>query len=291
MTEVTWNSADKSANVTLSNGDLSAAAGSWYAVRATASKSSGKWYYEVTISPNAGTYGILIVGWGSAAATLENVVGIDAYGWGWGNSQSVTTYHNINPIGLGTAPAPNDIIQIALDLDNGKIWWGKNGSWFGGGNPATGANPAYTGVSGTLFPMVSPFTTSPGVVTANFGNSAFAYTPPAGFSAVGTAHVWPTVFRVSGLAMPRHNPDFNGLGLISGTVKLSEPAGSPPVTYPYKLVTLIDKKTFKPVARTLADANGLYTFPSLNPARRFIVVAHDETNTYNAVIADNLTPI
>ena len=37
--------------------------------------------------------------------------------------------------------------MTAFDLDNGKCYWGKNGTWFNSGNPATGTNP---GVSGFL---------------------------------------------------------------------------------------------------------------------------------------------
>ena len=38
-----------------------------------------------------------------------------------------------------------DVWQCALDLDNGKIWFGKNNSWDNSGNPATGDSPSYSG--------------------------------------------------------------------------------------------------------------------------------------------------
>ena len=37
-----------------------------------------------------------------------------------------------------------DIVSMAVDCDNGKIWWAKNGTWGSSGNPATGANQALT---------------------------------------------------------------------------------------------------------------------------------------------------
>ena len=51
---ITWNPSDKGANVTLSNGNLSAEANSTNvdSVRATNSKSSGKWYWEIHIDNN-----------------------------------------------------------------------------------------------------------------------------------------------------------------------------------------------------------------------------------------------
>jgi hypothetical protein len=44
-----WNKADKEANITLSNGDLTATSGTtfWRNVRATIGVSTGKWYWEI----------------------------------------------------------------------------------------------------------------------------------------------------------------------------------------------------------------------------------------------------
>ncbi len=46
------------------------------------------------------------------------------------------------------APATDDILMCAIDLDAGKGWWGINGVWgdvgSGTGNPATGANAGVT---------------------------------------------------------------------------------------------------------------------------------------------------
>jgi hypothetical protein len=180
---VTWNPSDKNAGVTLSDGNLSATASSWVAARATTSKSTGKWYFEVTVSSGA-TGAIGYVGWGSASAALDNALGIDVYGWGWGNSAGPYKGHNGTFTGYGTAPAATNVIMVALDLDAGKIWWGKNGTWFGSpaGDPGAGTNAAYSGVSGTLFPMVAPFLT--GKITANFGGTPFTYTSPANFGSM-----------------------------------------------------------------------------------------------------------
>ena len=35
------------------------------------------------------------------------------------------------------------IAMCALDMDNGKIWWGVDGTFYASGNPATGTNAAY----------------------------------------------------------------------------------------------------------------------------------------------------
>jgi hypothetical protein len=74
----TWNPSDKNSSVTLSNGNLtytSSAAGSYVAVRATNSLSSGKAYYEFTWTslPASNSFGV--IGIGSSSASLSNYVG------------------------------------------------------------------------------------------------------------------------------------------------------------------------------------------------------------------------
>ena len=116
--------------------------------------------------------------------------------------------------------ADGDICMIAYDLDAGKIWWGKNGTWLDApgtsntGNPATGANAHKTWTANGAFfrPAVSCYQRSygggaganPNSVQCNFGegrfgttavssavadgdgNGAFEYAPPSGFYAVCT---------------------------------------------------------------------------------------------------------
>ena len=65
----TWNSADKTANVTLSGGDLTVAttAVGFGGVRSVASKSSGVWYYEITVN----TVGVTGVGFSNSTHSLS----------------------------------------------------------------------------------------------------------------------------------------------------------------------------------------------------------------------------
>lgn len=76
ITYATWNPADKGANITLSGGNLTAttSAFAWDAVRTTISKSTGKWYFEMSITANnLGFSGI-----GKSTATLASYLGSDA---------------------------------------------------------------------------------------------------------------------------------------------------------------------------------------------------------------------
>ena len=105
------------------------------------------------------------------------------------------------------------IVMCALDMDNGKIWWGVDGTFYDSGNPATGTNAAFTDLNTDAgFYMAfsdynngtdgqctinagqdSSFAGAKSTGTANaadsngFGN--FYYTPPSGFLSVCSANL------------------------------------------------------------------------------------------------------
>ena len=85
-----------------------------------------------------------------------------------------------------------DIIQIAYDGTNGKIWIGKNNSWYDSsgtqtGNPSAGTNAVFT-LPDLTNPMTAGFdhAGAPYTVAVNFGQQPFTYTPPTGFVALNT---------------------------------------------------------------------------------------------------------
>jgi hypothetical protein len=179
----TWNPLDKSAAITLSNGNLTAASNldNYKGVRATQYKSSGKYYWEITTTVVA-EGSASEVGVGTSAVSLSNIIGYSATGWSW--AANGFYYHNNGSTWAGSALTDGAIICIALDLDNGKLWFGKNGTWNNSGNPETGTNPTFTGLSGNIYPMLQQRGGSEW--TANFGATAFAYTVPAGFTGIGS---------------------------------------------------------------------------------------------------------
>jgi len=176
----TWNPSDKSAGVTLSNGNLTAtrAGSGWGAARGVSSFLSGKWYWEITVT--AGNINdILGIGTSSAALTYP---GNDVNGWGFGNGGY--KYHNNSAAGYGLSYTNGDIIGAAFDTVAGKIWWSKNGAWLSGGDPAAGTGEAYSGITGTLYPMAGLYTNG-NAVEAIFRETFLTYTPPTGFSGPG----------------------------------------------------------------------------------------------------------
>lgn len=176
----TWNPSDKDAGITLSNGNLTAentSSALWRAVRSIFSKSSGKWYWELTI--NVANDDNFMIGFGTSSETLT-YPGATAAGYGYRGATG-DKYHNSVYEDYGDAYTASNIIGIALDFSKGKGWWRKNGIWQASGDPAAGTNEAYSGISGTFFAMVSLYQAG-NKITANFGATDFAYSIPDGFS-------------------------------------------------------------------------------------------------------------
>lgn len=179
-----WNPSDKNAGIVLGNNNLTAthSISGWTSARATESKSSGKWYWEITI--NAGI-GYAMEGVANSSASLDNYIGADANGWSYDPSTSGSgKYHDGYAGAYGADGVNGDVIGVALDMDAGTMTFYKNGVSLG---------QAFTGITGSVYPAISLNGTTPSV-TANFGATAFAYTPPDGYSAFNT----PSVFTVTG---------------------------------------------------------------------------------------------
>lgn len=179
---VTWNPLDKNAGVTLSNENLTAqtSATGWKGVRATLSKSSGKWYFELApVASPGGNYHH--VGFAASSSSLSSYPGGDANGWGY-HAVDGKKWHNGSSANYGASCGVGDVIGVAIDLDNGKIWWAKNNTWMASGDPAAGTNQAYSSVAGTLFPMYSMSGAGGTKGTGRFSLATCTYSPPSGFS-------------------------------------------------------------------------------------------------------------
>lgn len=177
---VTWNPADKHSTITLSNGNLTADAGynTWRALRATKSRNTGKFYWEVRLDARYEHR----TGIGTSSASLTNAVGDDNFGYGY--SYDGRKCHSGSSINYGDSYTSGDIAGVALDLINGKLWFSKNSIWQASGDPAAGTNEAFSGVSGSFFPM-NCMANSLAAITARFAASDFSYSPPVGFMSLG----------------------------------------------------------------------------------------------------------
>jgi len=142
----TMNPVNKGSTVTLSNGNLDqvTASGGWNSARASIAVASGKWYWEVTIT---GTTQVVMHGVDDNAynvTTNPSSAYVGAYTNSWGVYASNGQKRNNTGSGTayGSAFAQNDVMMVAMDMDSGKIWWGKNGTWFASGDPVAGTNAA-----------------------------------------------------------------------------------------------------------------------------------------------------
>lgn len=173
LVPTTWNPADKGAGVDLSGGNLVAASGFYTSsVRSVVGVSSGKWYWEVTITAGA-IY--VMAGIGNSSALVEHgslgvYPGADANGWGYYGA-SGSKFHEDVAAAYGPTLAEGDVLGFALDMTAGTLTIYVNGVSYG---------VAYSGIVGTIYAMMGSGASAACTVTANFGGSAFAYTPPAG---------------------------------------------------------------------------------------------------------------
>lgn len=176
-TYATWNPADKGVNSTLTNSNRTATGVSTNgSARSTVGVTTGKHYWEVSSPANTGGPRAPIVGVALAGASLANYPGSDASGWSFYglNAKKINAGVQTN---YGTAwSAATDVYSFLLDADARTLEVWKNGV-------TTGV--MFTGITaGKLYAMTGGDTGSvASQVTANFGASAFKYTPPAGYNA------------------------------------------------------------------------------------------------------------
>ena len=149
---------------------------------------SGKWYCEVTfttvatIAGNRTQFGVQ-----AQSQVNKNLGGGSGANKCFSYAADGTKVSNNSYVSYGNTYAANDVIGMAVDLDNGKIWWSKNGTWQASGNPASGTNAAYTTLSGAdnYFVSVGWFATA----SLNFGQRPFASSAPSGFKALVTTNL------------------------------------------------------------------------------------------------------
>jgi len=140
--------------------------------KSTIGVSSGKWYAEFKVLESNAMMGI------SDGISNENFIG-DSTSNGVAYQTDGQKRVNNTESSYGDSYTANDIIGIAMDLDNNYVYFSKNGTFQNSGDPTSGAS----GTGGISIPTSSTevfhFATldssSAGTskVTANFGNPPF----------------------------------------------------------------------------------------------------------------------
>jgi hypothetical protein len=127
-----------SASKTYGHGNNSITAsdsGNWCSTQSTIGASSGKYYCEIKIN-SVGSYQAIGVAYqpNVSNTTSTQLIGELTGSAGWRNNGAlVHGGSNINTYTTG------DILMIAMDLDNQKLYFGKNGTWENSGVPTSGS--------------------------------------------------------------------------------------------------------------------------------------------------------
>ena len=207
------------ANLTMSEGNCALAStnAQWLGVSSTMAVSNGKWYAEWKyISGHNMKFGIVGNGGANVAWLTANVSygGYLPVGYEYQYNNGGTGYrvnNNVSPSwSNGSFSSADSIIMMAFDADAGKIWWGRNGTWFnntGTANPATGTDASTSSISSDNAPYIiscalegngstgfvnfggcPAFAISSAVADGN-GYGAFEYAPPSGFFSICTKNL------------------------------------------------------------------------------------------------------
>ena len=185
----TLNPLDTNSNHTFSEGNCkiaySASAGNFGATKATMGFASGKWYWEVKYTyGNAGQFGVFDINDTDTTNTTDifTAAGNSTFeGLAW----RIDTSNNIKEVGEGQQADTNvdfssgNILGIAFDADNGKIYAYNNGTELTSQNIGAGTSliTAVT-VSDFFLPFISNGDGGSGTKTGtseiNFGNPSFS---------------------------------------------------------------------------------------------------------------------
>ena len=185
------NSVSLKSTATLSDGNLTLSNTSTGATTGTlATPSSGKWYFEVKFDSQSAATTSQAVGVVKAEEAyitgttgggiyffttgLLRVEGDDSAGSSWGSAWGV-----------------GETIGVAIDLDANKIWFAIDNTWQASGDPSAGTDPAASGFSSEPYVALIRNGNASRTTgwTANFGQNAFAYTPPTDFLALNSANL------------------------------------------------------------------------------------------------------
>ena len=153
----------------------------------TQAVSSGKWYAEFKAAANATTVGI-----GISAGEHSTYFSHSQYDYAYyGYNGNIQSNQAASPAGYGSALSNNDILGVAMDLDNNKLYFSINGTFQNSGVPTSGSTG--TGAKSISAPSSTPTgvyhfsvgdqNTQAGSVQCNFGSGFFGTTAVASANA------------------------------------------------------------------------------------------------------------
>jgi len=189
-----YNAVDTSSNITLTEGNTVATANTNHsASRVTIGLRNGKWYWENKIVSDSGGPAVGIMAANAPLADQLNSTPSRFY------RDSGQKFSDSSASSYGNTFTTNDIIGVALDLDNGAIYFYKNGTAENSGTAAF--TDLLTATTEHWLPAVKLYNEA---ISINFGNPShsissgnadangygnFEYAPPSGYYAICTKNL------------------------------------------------------------------------------------------------------
>ena len=174
---------------TFSNGNTTVAqngSSNYAPVLSSMGMTSGKWYWEVKpTSGSGGAYHFIGISSTQTTDTTDQELGHFPNDWAYYALSGDIRNNNANT-SYGDTYTVDDIIGVALDITNNKLYFSKNGVWQNSGVPTSGATGtgaiSITAVGSTANNVYFPAITywgggsSVGTLNTNFGNGYFGIT-------------------------------------------------------------------------------------------------------------------
>ncbi len=197
---------DETGSITMSEGNLKITqGGAGDAIRGSLAPTSGKYYFEITATATGAD------GNGAVGIQQKNVPIDSSTSLATVNSETFI-YRDDGYIVTGGQSASGytnwgstDVIGIAMDLDNHKLYFSVNGTYINSGNPANGTGSVFNLVQNTRYAPYVVFQGSSGFVfDVNTGQRAFNTSAPTGFSALQQDNLPETAKGISGLVWTKN---------------------------------------------------------------------------------------
>ena len=168
--------------------------------------SSGKFYAEAQIN-GAGTSskggGVYVMEVGTELDVVTYTGGQEAV-WGWHFQNNRHLVEHGSDTSVAVANADGDIAQIAIDIDNAKVYMGINDTWYSAVNTTTTApdnsGTATFSLNCAGMQIAANGYGSSGSVVMNFGATTFAHTPPTDFVALNQDNLAANTAGITGFS-------------------------------------------------------------------------------------------
>jgi hypothetical protein len=154
---------------------------------------SGKWYWEIKMNGSHGQYGVCE----STAEQAQDPQVNDPYYFLYSGGSGAVVYNNAtgnnSTTQSGWTPfSSGEIIGVAYDADNGKLYFHNNGVYYNSGDPANGTGAVIDNIvirqNGVIMPFIGQGTGNARTHDCNWGQGYFGTTQVSTSNADANGH-------------------------------------------------------------------------------------------------------